>query len=80
MKKKITIEDKIKYLGGSLDGKLVRPSIANEALKYKINIIKFYQIDGADYPMGMRESYEATEIDGQLVFMLADQNKFEINI
>ena len=86
MIKKITVEDEVKYIGGSLDGKLVRPSLANASLALNdgserdTGICHSYQIPNADYPMAMHEDYKPIEIDGKLVFKLAKTYKTEMTI
>ena len=90
MKKKYTVEDEVKYMGGSLDGKLIRPSLVNAALysgdsnnmdiNDSMGIGTSYQIIDADYPMAMHEDYKPIEIDGKLVFKLAKTYKTEMTI
>ena len=90
MKEKYTVEDEVKYMGGSLDGKLVRPSLVNAALysgnsnnkniNDSMGISNSYQIPDADYPMAMHEDYKPIEIDGKLVFKLAKAYKTEMTI
>ena len=84
--KKITVEDEVQYVGGSLDGKLVRPSLANASLALndgsgrETGIGHSYQILNADYPMAMNEDYHPKEIDGKLVFKLVKTYKTEMTI
>tara|TARA_R100001594_G_scaffold37030_1_gene66937 strand:+ start:4011 stop:4268 length:258 start_codon:yes stop_codon:yes gene_type:complete len=84
--KKVTVEDEVQYVGGSLDGQLVRPSLANAALALnegageETGICHCYRIPDADYPMAMHEDYHPKVINGKLTFKLAKTYKTEMTI
>ena len=66
------------YVGGSLDGKLVRPSIVKASMHHKLPIMHTYEIPGADYPMAMTEYYSSEEKEGRVVFKLVKAETDEL--
>lgn len=75
---KLTVETGVEYVGGSLDGKLVKPSTGNAAIKMNLGIMHAHQIPDADYPMMLMESYEPEEHNGKLIFRLSKTEKTEM--
>ena len=66
------------FVGGSLDGKLVKPSTAKSAIDSKLPIIHPYEIHGADYPMAMHEYYAPEENEDRVVFKLVKTETVEL--
>ena len=66
------------YVGGSLDGKLVRPSLVKSCIDHTLPGIHMYKIHGADYPMAMWEYYEPEENKDRVVFRLIKTETVEI--
>ena len=67
-----------RYVGGSLDGKLVRPSLVEDCMRKKLPIMHTYEIPGADYPMAMTEIYSSEEKEGRVVFKLVKAETNEL--
>ena len=68
------------YVGGSLDGKLVRPSIVQTCThgSLPMPVVHTYEIPGADYPMAMNEYYEPEENEDRVVFKLVKTETVEL--
>ena len=81
--KKITVKDKIMYLGGTQNGKLVKPSIANACISSNSPVCHTTPLLYEDYPMALDENYEYKIIktdngDEKIVFKLTKSEKVEI--
>ena len=75
---RLTVETEAEYVGGSLDGKLVKPSTGNVAIKMNTGIMHGYQIPNADYPMMLMEYYDPEEHNGKVIFRLSKTEKSEM--
>ena len=76
--KKISVETKAVYVGGSIDGQLVKPSLGNEAIKRNLPIISTHDYLDADYPMAINEYYYPEESNGKIVFKLGKTEQREL--
>ena len=79
--KKITAKDEATYVGGSQDGKLVRPSIVKCLITYNqidLPIIHRENFFDGDYPFGVNEYYYYEENNGKIIFRLGKTKKSEI--
>ena len=81
--KKITAKDKVIYLGGTQNGRLVRPSIANACISSGMPVCHSTPLFYEDYPMVLDENYEHKIIktdngDKKIVFKLTNSEKKEI--
>lgn len=65
------------YVGGSLDGKLVRPSLVRACVSKDLPIIHSYHIP-TDYPMAMTEYYTPEENEEGVIFKLTKSEREEI--
>jgi hypothetical protein len=79
---KPSVETEAVYVGGSQDGKLVRPSLVKDLITFNQThlpvIHREYFFDG-DYPFGVNEYYHYEENNGKVVFKLGKTEKVEIN-
>ena len=78
---KISIEDEVVYVGGSLDGKLVRPSLVNNLITFNqthLALIHRENFFDGDYPFGIDEYYYYEENNGKVVLKLGKTKKSEI--
>ena len=78
---KISIEDEVVYVGGSLDGKLVRPSLVNNLITFnQTNLPILHREDffDGDYPFCIVEYYYYEEKDGKAVLKFGKSEKKEI--
>ena len=79
--KKITAKDEATYVGGSQDGKLVRPSIVKDLITYNqtnLPIIHRENFFDGDYPFGVNEYYYYEENNGKIILKLGETKKSEI--
>ena len=79
--KKITVEDEATYVGGSQDGKLVRPSLVKDLITYNqihLAVIHRENFFDGDYPFGVNEYYYYEENNGKVVLKLGKTKKSEI--
>tara|TARA_Y100000592_G_C5393238_1_gene279314 strand:- start:406 stop:663 length:258 start_codon:yes stop_codon:yes gene_type:complete len=81
--KKITVKDKVRYLGGTQNGKLVRPSLANACIGSNSAMCHSTPLLFEDYPMALDEYYEHRIIKSdngkeKVVFKLIKSEKVEI--
>ena len=77
---KLTIETEATYVGGSQDGKLLRPSLVKDLITFtpKLPIIHRENFFDGDYPYGVNEYYYYEENNGKVVFKLGKTEKVEI--
>ena len=69
------------YVGGSLDGKLVRPSLQKDLITYNqthLAVIHRENFFDGDYPFGVEEYYYYEENNGKIVLRLGKTKKSEI--
>tara|TARA_R110002110_G_scaffold412186_1_gene637887 strand:- start:203 stop:460 length:258 start_codon:yes stop_codon:yes gene_type:complete len=81
--KRITVKDNVKYLGGTQNGRLVRPSIANACISSNMPVCFTKPLLFEDYPMALDEQYKHKIIktdngDEKVVFKLTKSEKVEI--
>ena len=78
--KKISVETKVVYVGGSQDGKLLRPSLVKDLITFtpKLPIIHRENFFDGDYPFGIDEYYYYEENNGKVVLKLGKTEKSEI--
>ena len=77
---KLSEETEATYVGGSQDGKLVRPSLVKDLKNHVLPIAVIHRenfFDG-DYPFGIDEYYYYEENNGKVVFKLGRSEKKEI--
>ena len=75
------VETEVVYIGGSKDGKLVRPSMVKDIITFTPTlpvIVSNCFYDG-DYPIAVNEYYYFEENNGKIVFKLGKTEKVEIN-
>ena len=78
---KLTIETEATYVGGSQDGKLVRPSLVKDLTTFNqthLPAIHRENFFDGDYPYGVNEYYYYEENNGKVVFKLGKTEKVEI--
>ena len=69
------------YIGGSQDGKLVRPSLVKDLITFNqthLPVIHRENFFDGDYPFGIDEYYYYEENNGKVVFKLGRSEKKEI--
>ena len=81
--KKITAKDNVMYLGGTQNGRLVRPSIANACISSGMPVCHTTPLVYEDYPMALNENYEHKIIktdngDEKVIFKLTKSEKVEM--
>ena len=81
--KRITAKAKVMYLGGTQNGKLVRPSIANACISSGTPVCHTTPLIYEDYPMALDENYEHKIIktdngDEKVIFKLTKSKKVEM--
>ena len=77
---KKSIETEAVYIGGSQDGKSVRPSLVKNIITFTptLPIIHRENFFDGDYPFGIDEYYYYEENNGKVVFKLGRSEKKEI--
>lgn len=80
-----TVKDKVIYVGGTQDGKLVKPSIVNACVADKTNkgCEHITPLWFEDYPMALEETYvdkiiKTDNNEEKLIFKLVSSQKVEI--
>ena len=76
--KKLSVDTEATYVGGSLDGKLVKPSLGNASIKQNLPIIHRENFFNEDYPIGIDEYYYPEENNGKVVFRFGKSKKTEL--
>ena len=79
--RKLCVETEAEYVGGSQDGKLVRPSLVKDLITFNqthIPIIHRENFFDGDYPFGVNEYYHYEEDNGKAVFKLGKTEKVEL--
>ena len=78
--KKISVETKVVYVGGSQDGKLLRPSLVKDLITFtpKLPIIHRENFFDGDYPFAIDEYYHYEENNGKVVFKLGKTEQREL--
>ena len=69
------------YVGGSQDGKLVRPSLVKDLITFNqthLAVIHRENFFDGDYPFGIDEYYYYEENNGKVVLKLGKTKKSEI--
>ena len=68
------------YIGGSQDGKLVRPSLVKDIITFTptLPIIHRENFFDGDYPFGIDEYYYYEENNGKIILKLGETKKSEI--
>ena len=69
------------YIGGSQDGKLVRPSLVRDLITFNqthLAVIHRENFFDGDYPFGVDEYYHYEENNGKVVLRLGKTEKVEI--
>ena len=76
----VSVETEAVYVGGSQDGKLVRPSLVKDIITFTptLPIIHRENFFDGDYPFGIDEYYYYEENNGKVVFKLGRSEKKEI--
>ena len=77
---KVSKKTEAVYIGGSQDGKLVRPSLVKNIITFTptLPIIHRENFFDGDYPFGIDEYYYYEENNGKVVFKLGKSEKSEI--
>ena len=78
---KVGVETEATYVGGSQDGKLVRPSLVRDLITFNqthLAVIHRENFFDGDYPFGIDEYYYCEENNGKVVFKLGRSEKKEI--
>ena len=80
---RITVKDNVKYLGGTQNGRLVKPSIANACISSNMPVCHSTPLLFEDYPMALDEQYKHKIIktdngDEKVIFKLIKSEKVEI--
>ena len=78
---KLSVETEAVYVGGSQDGKLVRPSLVRDLITFNqthLAVMHRENFFDGDYPFGIDEYYYYEENNGKVVFKLGRSEKKEI--
>ena len=80
---RITVKDNVKYLGGTQNGRLVKPSIANACISSNMPVCHSTPLLFEDYPMALDEQYKHKIIktdngDEKVIFKLTKSEKVEM--
>ena len=77
---KESIETEAVYIGGSQDGKLVRPSLVKNIITFTptLPIIHRENFFDGDYPFGIDEYYYYEENNGKVILKLRKTKKVEL--
>ena len=78
---KLSVETEAVYVGGSQDGKLVRPSLVKDLITFNqthLPVIHRENFFDGDYPFGIEEYYYYEENNGKVVLKLGKTEKSEI--
>ena len=78
---KLSVETEAVYVGGSQDGKLVRPSLVKDLITFNqthLPVIHRENFFDGDYPFGIDEYYHYEENNGKVVLRLGKTEKSEI--
>ena len=78
---KLSEETEATYVGGSQDGKLVRPSLVRDLITFNqthLAVMHRENFFNGDYPYGINEYYYYEENNGKIVLRLRKTEKSEI--